>query len=218
MGALAECKWSGFHRDSFELHTFLEYLSTNLTTVIDSLAPLQDVRPIKGFDPRMDADLIILRCKRIAALRESRQSRREKYCKKFERLRDELNSRSALACDAFIQKKILHAMDNNKNGVWRELRYLGLLPKQQEKLHGIEPQSLNSHFASVSTTDARVTKDCNKVISQASEEGFQFSAVSSACLRQSCLYLICGVMSTRSCSVTVVSILQLSLIFLCSYS
>ena len=52
---------------------------------------------------------------------------------------EEFNSRSALARDAFMQTKISHALDNNRNGVWRELRNLGLLPKQQVELHGMEP-------------------------------------------------------------------------------
>ena len=51
MGALAECDWSDFHGDTFELHTALDCLNTNLTTVIDSLAPLKVVRPKKMFDP-----------------------------------------------------------------------------------------------------------------------------------------------------------------------
>ena len=62
--------------------------------------------------------------------------------------------------------------------VWRELRNLGLLPKQQEELHGIEPDSLNSHFASVSTTDARVREKYSEVILQAIEDSFRFSFVS----------------------------------------
>ena len=41
----------------------------------------------------------------------------------------------------------------------------------------IEPDALNLHFASVSTTDALVTKECNDVISQATEDGFSFSVV-----------------------------------------
>ena len=36
----------------------------------------------------------------------------------------------------------------------------------------------HSPFASVSTTDARVSEECSEVISQASEDGFRFSAVS----------------------------------------
>ena len=82
---------------------------------------------------------------------------------------EEFNSRSALARDAFMQTKILHALYNNRKGVLRELRNLGLLPKQKDELHGIEPDSLNSHFASVSTTDARVSEECSEV--------FRFSAV-----------------------------------------
>ena len=76
-----------------------------------------------------------------------------------------------------MQTKIAHALDNKKNGAWCELQNLSLLPKQQEELHGIEPDYLNSHSASVSTIDARVSDECNEGISQASEDGFRFSAV-----------------------------------------
>ena len=50
MGALAECDWSDFYGDTFDLHTTLDCLNTNLTTVIDFLAPLKVVRPTKEFD------------------------------------------------------------------------------------------------------------------------------------------------------------------------
>ena len=50
MGALVECDCSDLHCDTFELHTALDCLNTNLTTVIDSLAPLKVVRTSKGFD------------------------------------------------------------------------------------------------------------------------------------------------------------------------
>ena len=85
----------------------------------------------------MDARLVSLHCKRVAALRKCRRSRKEKHCKEFEQLSKEFNSRTALARDAFMQTKISHALDNNRNSVWRELQNLGLLPKQQEELHGI---------------------------------------------------------------------------------
>ena len=88
----------------------------------------------------------------------------EKRRKEFERLRDDFNARSALARDAFMQTEISHALDNNTNGVWRELRNLGLLPKQFEELHSIEPDTLNSHFTSVSTTDRCVSGKCIEVI------------------------------------------------------
>ena len=84
-------------------------------------------------------------------------------------MRDDFNARSALARNAFMQTEISHALDNNTNGVRRKLRNLGRLPKQLEEL--------NSHFASVSTTDTCVIEECNEGISQASEDGFQFSAM-----------------------------------------
>ena len=73
-----------------------------------------------------------------------------------------------------MQTKISHALDTNNNGVWRELRNLDLLPEQRVELRGIEPDALNSHFASVSTI--HVSHECNEVISQASEDGYWFSA------------------------------------------
>ena len=155
MGALAERDWSDFHGDTFELHTTVHCINTNWTTVIDSLAPLRVVRHTKGFDPWMNAGLISLRCKRVAARRKCWRSRKEKHYKEFERLSEEFNSRSAMARDAFMQTRISHALDSNRNGVWRELRILGLLPKQQEELHD---------FASViSTTDTRVSEEFNGV-------------------------------------------------------
>ena len=78
MGALAGCDWSDFHGGTFELHTALECLNSILTAVIDSLAPLKVVRPTKKIDPWINAGLISLRCKRVAALRKCRQSRKEK--------------------------------------------------------------------------------------------------------------------------------------------
>ena len=69
MSALTECNWSHFCRDEFELHAALECLNTNLNTVPDRLAPLKIVRPRKGHDPWMDADLICLRRRRDALLR-----------------------------------------------------------------------------------------------------------------------------------------------------
>ena len=52
-----------------------------------------------------------------------------------------------------------------------------MLPQQRKELHGITPDALNSHFASVSTTDTRVSDECFEVISKASEDGFRFTEV-----------------------------------------
>ena len=129
----------------------------------------------------MDGGLINLRRKRDTALRRYLRAKENSpisklnvtFEKEYETLRNNSNARSTLAQNDFMHTKISHVLDTNKNGVWRKLRNIGLLPQQREELHG----ALNSHFASVSTTDARVTGECNKVISQASEDGFRFSAV-----------------------------------------
>ena len=154
MTALSECDWSSFHQEMFNQQEGLECLSTILSSVIDRLAPLKVVRSIKGHDPWLDCSLINLRRKRDTASRRHLRARvnyphsemTTKLEKKYEVLRDDFNTRSTLAQDAFMQTKISHALDTNKNCVWCELKNLGLLPQQREKLHGIEPDALNSHL------------------------------------------------------------------------
>ena len=108
---------------------------TNLTSAIDHLAPFKIVRPVKGHDPWLDGGLSNLRRKRDTASRCYLRARAnnpysemtKKLQKEFEALRNDFNARSTVARDALMQTKISHALDTNKNGVWRELRYLGLL-------------------------------------------------------------------------------------------
>ena len=177
MTALAECSWSPFDSNGFELHTAFKYLNDNLINVLDNFAPLKTVKPVKGFDPWMDDALISLRRRRNAVLRRYLRTRLDKHCVKYTQLRDEYNMRFEESRNNFMQTKIADAVENNSNGVWQELRNLGLLPQQREELHGITPDDLNSHFASVSTTNTRVREECFDVISKASENGFRFSPV-----------------------------------------
>ena len=163
----------------------MECLYTNLTSVINRLALLKVMRPIKGHDPWLDVCMINLCRKRDTALRSYLRARANnlhsemttKLEKEFEVLRKDFNARCTLGRDAFMQTKIKHALDTIKNEVWRELRNLGFLPQQREDLDDIEPDALNLHFASVSMTDAHVSDECNEVISQASEDCYWFSAV-----------------------------------------
>ena len=69
MAAFAECDWTRFHQDSSNQEERLECLYTNLTSVIDRLAPLKVVKPVKGHDPWLDCGLINLRHKRDTASR-----------------------------------------------------------------------------------------------------------------------------------------------------
>ena len=114
----------------------MECIYTNLTSVIDRLAPIKIVKPIKGHDPWLDGGMISLRRKRDTALRRYLRARTNnphsemtmKLEKEYEVLRNDFNARSMLTQHAFMQTKISHALGTNKNGVWRELRYLRLLP------------------------------------------------------------------------------------------
>ena len=127
MAALAECDWASFYQERFNREEALECLSTNLTSFIDHLAPLKVVRPVKGYDPLLDSSLINLRRKRDTALRRPLRARAynphsemtTKLEKEYEVQRNDFNARSMLARDAFMQTKISHALDTNKNGVWR---------------------------------------------------------------------------------------------------
>ena len=113
------------------------------------------MRPIKGNDLRLDGGMINLRRRQDTALRRYLRAKAnnlhseltKKLQKKFEALRNDFNACSMATQDAYMQTKIAHVFDTNKNGVWRELRNLGLLPQQRKELHGMEPEALNTHFA-----------------------------------------------------------------------
>ena len=69
MAALAACDWAKFHQERFNQEEGLECLYNNLTSVIDRVAPIKIVKPIKGHDPWLDGGMISLRRKRDTALR-----------------------------------------------------------------------------------------------------------------------------------------------------
>ena len=163
MTALLECDWTSFHQERFNQKEALECLSTNSTSVMDRLEQLRVVKPVKGHDSWLDGGLINLRRNRDNPLRRYQRARENNpnfeltatFKKEYETLCNNSNTRSTLARNAFVQTKILRASDTNKNGVWHDLLNLGFLSQQREELHGIELDVLNSHFASVSTIDAR---------------------------------------------------------------
>ena len=108
-----------------------------------------------------------MRRKREAALRRYLRARGNNpnseltatFEKEYKTLHNDFNARSKLARNAFMQTKISHALETNKNGVWREMRNLALQAQKREELYGIEPDALNSHFASVFTTDTCVSDE-----------------------------------------------------------
>ena len=177
MTALADCDWSHFQSSKIELHIALECFNMNLTIFLDKLALLKTFKPVKAYDPWMDSALIGLRRKRDAALRRYLRTKVDRHNDEYARLHDEYNPRNEEARNGFMQTRIAHVLDSNSNGVWRELCNLDLLPQECEELHGIIPDTLNFHFASVSTTDARVSDECFDVNSKASKNGFRFSEV-----------------------------------------
>ena len=75
MATLAECDWISFHQDRFTQKEGLECLNTTLTSVIDRLAPLKVVMPVKGHDPWLDGGMISLRRKRDSALKRYLRAR-----------------------------------------------------------------------------------------------------------------------------------------------
>ena len=60
------------------------------------------------------------------------------------------------------------------NDIWKELRNMGLLPKQEEDLNGFSKEELNSYFASVSVFSCEDNTERLAIINLANEEGFKF--------------------------------------------
>ena len=81
--------------------------------------------------------------------------------------------RTIQAKEAFIQNRLIDALDNNKN-VWCELRKLGILSKASDQLHGFTPNELNKHFAGVSVSHSELETDSDDILTKASDGGSIF--------------------------------------------
>ena len=64
---------------------------------------------------------------------------------------DETDIKTEAARNDYPHGGIGNALNNKKN-MWKELRYLGLLPGTEEALHGFSSDELNAHFAGVSVS------------------------------------------------------------------
>ena len=109
MTALSKCDWTSFHQEWLTQQNGLQCLSTNISSVIARLAPLNIVRPVKGYDPWLDSSLINLRRKRYTSLRRYLRARAnnphsemtDQLVKEYKVLHNDFNARSILDRDAF---------------------------------------------------------------------------------------------------------------------
>ena len=174
---LSSYDWTYFDSDDFDLHTGLNILNTHLTSAIETLAPLKVVKGTKDRPPWMTQEIQELTKSRDATLRRYLRTRQTTYMGEFNQLRDRVNLLSEQARRQFYQEKISYALDHNPNGVWHDLRKLGLLRKESQSLHGMAPEALNAHFASVSTSASESSANYNEVLSQATDDGFKFKEI-----------------------------------------
>ena len=170
MSILSNYDWTYFHSTDFELHTGLDILNTHVTNAIETLAPLKVVKGTKKHPPWMSEEIQDLIKKGDATLRRLLRTTRTRYRDEYAQLRDRINFEQARR--DFYQEKISYALDHNPNGVWHDLRKLGLLPQESQSLHGIALEALNTHFASVSTSASDSSANYNEVLSQATDDGY----------------------------------------------
>ncbi|OXU24162.1 hypothetical protein TSAR_006159 [Trichomalopsis sarcophagae] len=95
---------------------------------------------------------------------------------KYQALAADTEQRIKEARESFIHNRIFEALENNKN-VWSELRYVTLLPKVHDELHGFTPDDLNYHFASVSISGSERDANLEDILSKAGAGGFKFREV-----------------------------------------
>ena len=92
------------------------------------------------------------------------------WCLEIERTEDVRN--------AISKNQISKALDEEKN-IWKKLQHLGFIPKPKEVLYGFSPNELNSHFWGVSVSSLKETVDADKILENASQDGFKFKPVTS---------------------------------------
>ena len=174
---LTKCDWTPFLDSNLEIEPALECLNCNIQQAIDHLAPLKTFTPKKNKPPWITEEIQLLINKRKAIERRYNKSKNAVLLNELILLSDKIEDTSELARNSFYQDHIDNAL-NNKQDIWRELRHLGLLPTPKSDLHGFSLDDLNSYFAGVSTSPTENLNSVEKIISDASTDGFKFTEVS----------------------------------------
>ena len=159
------------------MNSALACLSSNLTRVIDTLAPLKQFYPKKkARPPWIDAELAHLYGKRDAIRRRYKRTGNNNLFQEFLEAASLAEHCDDQARKSFLKGKIDDALQNKKD-IWKELKSLGLLPKAKEDLHGFTPAEINAHFTGVSVSPNEYERDANDIVASADEAGFSFKEV-----------------------------------------
>ena len=126
---------SGYHWVAMEsietdLEGALHNLNSNLKLAIYKLAPLKNVSPRKNHTPWIGPELRQLMDKRNGTHRRYKRTGCAVLFREFLQLCNEVDERIERDCTSFLHKQLVNALDENKN-IWKEMRNLGLLPKQK---------------------------------------------------------------------------------------
>ena len=174
---LTSCDWVAMDSIEADLEGALNNLNLNLKLTIDKVAPLKTINPRKNYAPWIGSELKLLMDKRDATHRRYKRTGCAPLLREFLRLSNEVDERIDQERTTFLHKQLADALDEKKN-IWKEMRKLGLLPKQkQEELHGFTPDELNAHFAGISISPLENLDNAMDIISTAPEEGFSFKPI-----------------------------------------
>ena len=124
MAQLGCCDWTCFDAEVVDTEQALDYLCTNLTAAMDTLAPEKTVAPKKGILPGIE--LVQLLRRRDTLYRRYKRTGKIALYQEFITLRKQIDEQTDLAKTSYLQAKLSDALSDGN--VWKELRGLGSYP------------------------------------------------------------------------------------------
>ena len=138
---------------------------------------MKTINPRKNYAPWIGSELKRLIDKRDATHRRYKRTGCAPLLREFLRLSNEVDERIDQESTTFLHKQLADALDEKKN-IWKEMRKLGLLPKQKlEELHCFTPDELNAHFAGISISPLENLDNAMNISFTAPEDDFSFKPI-----------------------------------------
>ena len=172
---LGRCDWEGVDGTDLDIESAVKQLHSNLMGAVEILAPLKQVRYAKKRFPWIGAELRGMQRRSKTLYRRYKRTGETQFLEEFLELRGRFQDETAQAKTEYVHNRLFKSQ--NSNTIWRELRGLGLLPRPRGALHGLTPDQLNTHFASVSISTSNEDTRIDALLASAEDEGFSFKEI-----------------------------------------
>ena len=169
---LREFDWS-FAFKSRDIDLIWDTIAKNITSVLDSVAPMKSYRISKKSLPWLSPELKQESLQLDRLYRRYRRKRVPSRLNAYKKLRDTLNEKILLEKTKFFSNKL--STNNPPAIIWKELEHLGLTGSSTSSKFSFFPNQHNSYF--LSTQNSHPSTHCNQPSTNQDRPSFKFKNI-----------------------------------------